>query len=136
MMATELSPAELIAPCGINCGVCLGYLREKNKCCGCRSTGSNKPNHCFTCRIVLCEHLKNTSSGFCYDCIKYPCQRMKQLDKRYRLKYNMSILENLSFIKSSGVQKFADAEKIKWLCPRCGGSICVHRGFCLKCGEK
>ncbi len=26
----------LIAPCGMNCGTCLGYLREKNKCVGCR----------------------------------------------------------------------------------------------------
>jgi hypothetical protein len=23
---------QLIAPCGMNCGICLGYLRDKNKC--------------------------------------------------------------------------------------------------------
>ena len=28
--------SELIAPCGMNCGICYGYLREKNKCPGCR----------------------------------------------------------------------------------------------------
>lgn len=25
----------LIAPCGMNCGVCIAYLREKNRCQGC-----------------------------------------------------------------------------------------------------
>jgi hypothetical protein len=24
----------------------------------------------------------------------------------------------------------------KWKCPQCGGSICMHRGFCLKCNQK
>jgi hypothetical protein len=34
-----MSPVDenaLIAPCGMNCGVCMAYLREKNKCPGCR----------------------------------------------------------------------------------------------------
>jgi hypothetical protein len=26
----------LVAPCGMNCGICRAYLREKNKCPGCR----------------------------------------------------------------------------------------------------
>ncbi len=136
MMTTELSLSELMAPCGINCGVCLGYLREKNKCKGCRSKGTEKPTYCFTCIIANCNHLKNTASGFCYDCDKYPCRRMKQLEKRYRLRYNMSIFENFAIIKSQGLQKFAEAEKIKWLCHVCGGNICIHRGFCLECGKK
>lgn len=135
MIMPDLSPAELIAPCGINCGVCLGYLRVKNKCKGCRSEGIEKPSYCFTCIIANCTHLKSTASGFCYDCDKYPCRRMKQLEKRYRLRYSMSIFENLTFIKFQGLQKFAQAEKTKWLCTKCGGSICIHRGFCLKCGK-
>ncbi|MDD5456566.1 MAG: hypothetical protein PHV30_05985 [Candidatus Margulisbacteria bacterium] len=32
-----MKPA-LIAPCGMNCAICLGYLREKNKCPGCSET--------------------------------------------------------------------------------------------------
>ena len=27
---------ELIAPCGMNCGICKYYYREKDKCPGCR----------------------------------------------------------------------------------------------------
>jgi len=31
-----------IAACGINCGTCRAYLRERNKCRGCRA--SSGPN--------------------------------------------------------------------------------------------
>ena len=31
------SAKELIAPCGINCGTCIAYQREKNRCCGCEA---------------------------------------------------------------------------------------------------
>ena len=35
-MPQDLRP-ELIAPCGMDCGLCMGYLREKNTCGGCRA---------------------------------------------------------------------------------------------------
>jgi uncharacterized radical SAM superfamily Fe-S cluster-containing enzyme len=31
-----LENISLIAPCGMNCSICSAYLREKNKCPGCR----------------------------------------------------------------------------------------------------
>jgi hypothetical protein len=33
---------ELVAPCGMNCGICIAYLREKNKCPSCRGDDINK----------------------------------------------------------------------------------------------
>ena len=123
----------LIAPCGMNCSICLGYLREKNKCSGCRIDSENKPRYCYTCRIKNCEFLKETKSGFCFDCKKIPCTRLKQLDKRYRTRYGMSMIENLTFIKESGIEKFVNKETIRWRCKKCGGTICVHRGYCLSC---
>ena len=30
-----------IAPCGMNCSICRGYLRKKNKCLGCREIDEN-----------------------------------------------------------------------------------------------
>jgi len=126
----------LIAPCGMNCAICLGYLREKNKCEGCNSNSENMPSSCKKCIINNCELLKETESGFCYDCSKYPCKRLKQLDKRYRTKYAMSMLENLDFIKTAGLNEFLANESVRWKCNSCGGSICVHRGYCLKCQPK
>jgi hypothetical protein len=132
---SALNPT-LIAPCGMNCAICLGFLREKNKCEGCNSNSDNKPNYCKTCIIVNCDFIKKSKSGFCYECPTYPCKRLKQLDKRYRTKYAMSMLENLNFIKTLGLKTFLANESERWKCNTCGGYICVHRGFCLKCHPK
>ena len=55
------------------------------------------------------------------------------IDKRYRTKYNMSMIKNLEFIRDNGLEKFVNKEKKRWVCKNCGGTICVHRGFCLNC---
>lgn len=125
----------LIAPCGINCGTCLAYLRDKNRCGGCRIPAVPKPKHCVQCSILHCVHLAETTSGFCYDCVKYPCQRMKQLDKRYRNSYNISLLDNLNQLKELGMGRYIVQENLKWRCLACGGTICVHRGCCLNCSK-
>ena len=131
-----IANSDLIAPCGMNCGICLGYLREKNKCSGCRDTDGYKPNYCHSCKIYNCEILKNTKSGFCYECKDMPCQRLKQLDKRYRTKYHMSMLENLEYIKNNGLKEFIQSEAERWKCDNCGGTKCVHRGICLECSKQ
>jgi catechol 2,3-dioxygenase-like lactoylglutathione lyase family enzyme len=126
----------LIAPCGMNCALCLGFLRDKNKCSGCWGDNNNKPYHCTACSIKNCDLLQSTESKFCYDCPKYPCKRLKQLDKRYREKYKMSMIANLDYIKTEGIEKFIKTELDRWTCKDCGQTVCVHRGFCLKCQEK
>ena len=128
--------ASLIAPCGMNCGICLAYLRKKNRCPGCHGSDEDKMISCLRCRIKNCEVIINNQSGFCFECEKYPCSRLKQLDKRYRTKYGMSMIENLENIKNFGMEKFLIKEIKRWSCPLCGGIICVHRGDCYYCGEK
>lgn len=127
----------LIAPCGMNCGVCFGYLRDKNRCLGCRIMCKSKPKQCRKCIIVHCEILKKNEMLFCSDrCDKFPCLRLKNLDKRYRTKYGMSMLENLKNIDTFGISKFVKSEQKRWKCTKCGELLCVHRDHCLKCGEK
>jgi len=123
----------LIAPCGMNCSICLGYQREKNACGGCRNFSENTPGYCRSCIIINCETIKSNKSGFCYECDLYPCKRLKQLDKRYRTKYNMSMLENLESIKTIGLKRFIENEQVRWKCDICGESLCVHREVCLTC---
>ncbi|MFC1901317.1 DUF3795 domain-containing protein [Chloroflexota bacterium] len=127
---------QLIAPCGMNCGICLAYLREKRNCSGCHGDDSNKPPTILNCIIRNCEMIKTSQSGFCFECVKYPCKRLKQLDKRYRTKYVMSMIENLGSIKGIGLSAFIENEKERWHCVKCGGVICVHRGYCYNCGER
>lgn len=124
--------AEHIAPCGINCATCLGYLRSKNTCVGCKIVG-NKLNHCQVCSICNCENLLKTQTKLCFECEVFPCKRLKQLDKRYRTKYSTSLIGNLESIRELGMSAFLQKEEAKWHCTNCGGTICVHRGICLSC---
>jgi hypothetical protein len=125
---------KMLAPCGVNCAVCLGHVREKKKCPGCYGEDAFKPYHCTVCKIKLCEHADTTKPHLCIDCATFPCTRMKQLDKRYRSKYNMSPIENLRNIKELGKRKFIEQEKERWTCSSCGHIICVHRQTCDHCG--
>jgi hypothetical protein len=122
-----------IAPCGINCETCLAYLRDKNTCSGCRGDNTDKRNYCTRCAIKNCSLLIEKESEFCFECSKFPCTRLKHIDKRYRTKYHVSLIENLLQIKNNGLERFLKSERAKWFCTTCGGTICVHRGFCMKC---
>ncbi|RPI97930.1 MAG: DUF3795 domain-containing protein [Spirochaetales bacterium] len=123
-----------IAPCGMNCALCLAYLREKNTCPGCIGPDEGKSFSCVACRIKNCKQPKSRNSRFCLACAQFPCARLKHLDKRYRTKYGMSMIENLENIRELGIKKFVAQEKIRWKCPECGGTICVHRKDCIYCG--
>lgn len=124
----------LIAACGMNCGLCIGFMREKKPCGGCfKKDDVNKPKVCRSCRIVNCESLAKTASGFCYDCKQYPCTILKNLDKRYRTNYGMSMLGNLNFIKMNGMERFLASEQDRWTCEKCNSGVSVHRNFCLSC---
>ena len=118
----------------MNFGLCYAFHRFKNHCAGCNSTGSDKPNYCSKCAIKNCEFVSMGKSKYCYDCDDYPCKRIKNIDKRYRKRYGMSMIENLNSIKESGIRMFIKFEKQKWTCTQCGNIICVHRTACLVCG--
>ena len=128
--------AKLIAPCGMDCGACMVYLREKNKCPGCRYLNKDKPITRIQCKIRTCKTFQNEKAKFCFQCKDFPCDNLKHLDKRYREKYHMSQIENLLNIRSFGLKKFIKSENVRWTCSKCKGAICVHRGYCIQCGKK
>ena len=126
----------LIGPCGMNCGICMAYLRDKNKCTGCRGSDTHKPVTRTKCKIKTCEVFQKGQSKYCFECEKFPCGNLEHLDKRYRTKYDMSMIENLKNIKELGIRRFVRNEKVRWSCPECDGTICVHKGYCYSCGKK
>lgn len=126
----------LIAPCGMNCSLCRGFQRDKKKCPGCRGDESTQPSYCGKCIIKHCDLLSMCPSGWCYECAKFPCRRLKQLDKRYRTKYNLSMIDNLEKIRDFGIDAFMKKEMEKWSCADCGRLICVHLGYCLQCKSR
>jgi hypothetical protein len=131
-----LNKISLIAPCGMNCGICMAYLREKNKCSGCRAADTNKAVTVIRCKIINCEVVQKDKVKFCFGCANFPCKNLKHLDKRYRTKYHMSMIENLENIKKKGIRKFVGNEEMRWSCSGCGGIICVHKGICHNCGKR
>ncbi|MCX6250081.1 MAG: DUF3795 domain-containing protein [Bacteroidetes bacterium] len=122
----------LIAPCGMNCGICMAYLRKKNICPGCRGSDKDKSVSRSKCKIKNCD---KSTTEFCFDCEEFPCKKLNHLDKRYRTKYRMSMIENLITINNSGIRKFLENENRKWTCLSCGGTICAHKGICYNCGK-
>ena len=120
---------ELIAPCGMNCSLCIAYqFKEKdiNKqgfhkkyCPGCIPRREN-------CKHMRdrCELLAKGSIRFCFECENFPCKRLKALDKRYSTKYHMSMIENLDYIKEFGMEKFLTKEGAKWIIEKLRLKIC------------
>lgn len=129
---------KLIAPCGLNCGVCISNLAEKHKlnqrgfrrsyCSGCLPRGKNCLHMGDQCQKLAEGHVR-----FCYECEDFPCKRLKTLDKRYQTKYHLSPIENLRDIEEQGIEKFLQKEEQKWGCLDCGDVICCHNGLCLNC---
>jgi hypothetical protein len=134
--STDLIKWVMIAPCGMNCALCIGYQREKNRCGGCVPGHASTPNYVRKCTIRYCDNLKEAKQPYCFDCKTFPCKRLKQLDKRYRTKYGMSMLDNLERIRESGIRKFVRDEKERWTCRQCSGIVSVHRKDCLFCGAE
>lgn len=132
-MSKLILDSKLIAPCGIYCGACYMFLRDKKRCWGCRIDSAEKPKYCDKCIIANCERLSQTTSGFCFDCEKFPCQRLKQLDKRYRTKYDTSLVQNQVDIKEKGSKSFLASESVKRTCPKCRSVVSIHWKDCKSC---
>jgi Protein of unknown function (DUF3795) len=134
----ETEKAELIAPCGMNCFVCSRYLARKHDvkrkgvrmsyCAGCRPRDKK-------CAFLKrpCALLLNHQVRFCYECTDFPCKNLERLNARYQKDYHMSWIENLTFIKQHSLSAFVEREDAKWLCTKCGGTLCCHNGICFNC---
>ena len=137
-MKTKGFSEELIAPCGMNCGLCSGYLALKHDlkakgirmpyCIGCRPRDKQCSFIKKRCDLVLTGKVE-----YCYECNDFPCERLKHLEKRYRTNFRMSMIDNLEFIRDNGINDFLEQEHNKWQCSKCGGVICCHNGFCFGC---
>ena len=132
---------ELIAPCGMNCGICSNYLAYKNNI-----KGRGFPN-CIGCRPrnKQCAFLKKRCKDdlkllkgeieFCFECCYYPCEYLTRLDKRYREKYGMSMIDNLNEIKNRGINFFIKNQETEYKCRKCNNLISIHSKKCFVCDK-
>ena len=131
--------AELIAPCGMNCGVCKRYLAfshgvpaERGKvihCIGCRPRGKS----CFI--KSGCSKLRKKQVEFCYECADMPCKNLDRLERRYRERYATSLVGNLGELKKKGMEKFLHAQEARFKCSSCSDVVSVHGGQCYTCKQ-
>jgi hypothetical protein len=131
---------ELIAPCGMNCGVCKRYLAFSHgvpaergtviHCQGCRPASKN----CYIKRG--CPKLRKSQVDFCFECPDLPCANIvNRLEKRYNERYHTSVVKSLLEIKEKGIEQFLKAQEELFRCPSCGDVVSVHDRKCYTCGK-
>lgn len=131
---------QLIAPCGMDCGVCGAYLAYSHDVP--RKRGATI--HCTGCRArrKRCAYLKghcpplaNGDVNFCFECADYACERLQHLDSRYRGRYGMSLIENLDLVRDAGIHALIEHQQARFGCPRCGHLRSVHNQKCYACED-
>lgn len=127
---------ELLAPCGLWCGVCSIYIAHRDNntkfkekllpvykafaknlddisCTGCLSDGIVFPA-CRACRIKKCCNEKNIDG--CYQCVDFPCKFVDNfpipVGKRV-------ILRAIPYWCEHGTEKFVEEERKRYHCPDC-----------------
>lgn len=133
-MPKEAIETILFAPCGMNCMVCYKHCNHKKPCSGCLKNGEGKPEHCRTCRIKDCVNSKGLS--YCFACADYPCRYISSLEKSYRTRYGVSLMDNSAYVKAHGPEDFLERQKEQYTCSACGGVVSLHDAACSECGEK
>lgn len=89
-----------IPACGVFCGGCPTYTREKNPCPGAEL---NKAR-CEKCKTF---HICCVEKGIthCYQCKIFPCAKFKSFAKRW-LKYGQDFITNQRLLKQVGEMEF------------------------------
>ena len=120
---TSKERLNLVAICGIDCGICELYTcghdhalfnklvsmdmpKEKLPCDGCRSVEGACPVIAEICETYKCAIEKNVK--FCFDCREFPCEKLHPAANRAEvLPHNMKIF-NLCTIKRVGLDAFVE----------------------------
>jgi hypothetical protein len=89
-----------VPACGVFCGGCPTYTRERKSCPG----ADKNPKRCEGCKTFhLCCEEKGINH--CYECNDFPCKRFKDFSKRW-LKYGQDFIENQKLLEEIEADKF------------------------------
>lgn len=124
----------MIAPCGVNCLACSAHLDDKRPCPGCRApVGTITRKSCQNCTKKKCAF--DQGLQWCFECGRFPCARIKSLNKRYQENYHVDLVQNGMDAKRD-MAAFLQAQKARFTCDACGGVIDQHHGRCSACGRE
>lgn len=123
----------MIAPCGVNCLACSAHLDNKNPCPGCcAAVDLITRKSCRNCVKKKCAFEKDLQ--WCFECSRFPCARIKSLNRRYQQNYNVDLVQN-GYDAKQDMDAFLLAQRAWFICQSCGGVIDQHRR-CSECGEE
>ncbi len=141
---------ELLAPCGLYCGVCSIYIADRDnntkfkgvlknlytgivesaeeiRCTGCRSEGILF-KYCQDCQIRDCIIEKNYES--CHQCDEWPCKYIK----RFPIPVGKKVIKRaIPEWRDLGTEKWVESELDRYKCPECGNSLFRGAKRCNKC---
>ena len=81
----------MIAPCGLNCGICHETLRKENPCTGCLGPNETKSDYCANhCKISVCDIRQTLPDRFCDQCPQFPCSEMTDKEIWYANTYGVA----------------------------------------------
>lgn len=141
---------ELLAPCGLYCGVCAIYIAHKNNnekfkkallpvykglvkdvddlaCTGCLSDGVVFP-FCQKCPIKDCTREKGIDG--CHQCDDWPCKFIENFPIEVGKKV---IHRTIPAWRELSDEEFARQEEERYTCPECGNSLFRGVKRCNKC---
>jgi len=146
----EIKP-ELLAPCGLYCGVCAVYIAHRDDnlkfkqaltkvykpfikgiediaCTGCLSEGIVFPV-CKKCPIKDCSQQKGIEG--CHECDEWPCKYIENFPLKVGKKV---IFRTIPTWKELGTEEFVKREEERYHCPECGNSLFRGAQRCNQCG--
>ena len=92
-----------IPACGVFCGGCPTYTRERKPCPGAEQNRSR----CEKCKTF---HICCTEKGIthCFQCVGFPCTKFKRFAKNW-LKYGQDWIENQKLLRQVGEVAFLNS---------------------------
>jgi hypothetical protein len=138
---------ELVAPCGLYCGVCgiycatasgdqplkeklakaYGDTPDKINCRGCLSDSVYW--YCAVCAIKSCT--KERGYGGCHQCADFPCDKIDNFPVPEGKK---NILRAIPIWKELGTEAFIKGEEKLFTCDNCGTKLFRGTRKCRQCG--
>lgn len=102
----------LVAPCGLYCGECTGFL--DGICGGCRSNQGISLDYSENCKIYQCLNSKNLK--ICSECKEFPCKFFGffKSEKSEIHPWFLEVSNNMRQIKKMGLPSFLK-EKGDWV---------------------
>jgi hypothetical protein len=139
---------ELLAPCGLYCGVCGVYMahRDDNEkfkerlgtvygcspeeiaCEGCLSDNTFK--YCKVCPVRDCVTQKNYEG--CHQCDDFPCGLIENFPMPVGKKV---IMRAIPTWRELGTEKWVEQEELRYNCPNCGYEQFRGAKRCRSCKE-